>query len=53
MKCKFYVVQFSRRWSPSNDGRVRAYSERGVRRVPDLLPEDYAGSEEDSGPLCD
>jgi glutamate--cysteine ligase catalytic subunit len=25
------------------------YSERGVRRVPDLLPEDYTGSGEDSG----
>jgi hypothetical protein len=25
------------------------YSERGVRRVPDLLPEDYLGSEPDFG----
>jgi len=32
---------------------MRAYSERGVHRAPDLLPEDYAGSEEDSGSLCD
>ena len=24
-------------------------SERGVRRAPDLLPEDYTGSEHDSG----
>ena len=28
---------------------VAFYSERGVRRVPDLLPEDYTGSGEDSG----
>jgi hypothetical protein len=53
MKCKSYVVQFSRPWSSSDDGRLLAYSERGVRRAPDLLPEDYAGSEEDSGSLCD
>lgn len=32
---------------PSDNGRF--YSERGVRRVPDLLPEDYTGSGEDSG----
>ena len=25
-----------------------AYSERGVRRAPDLLPEDYMGTEKDS-----
>ena len=28
-------------------------SERGVRRAPDLLPEDYMGSEQDSGSLDD
>jgi hypothetical protein len=38
---------------PSNHGRVRVCSERGVRRAPDLLPGDYAGSEEESGSLCD
>jgi len=27
--------------------------ERGVRRAPDLLPEDYTGSEQDSDPLDD
>jgi len=27
--------------------------ERGVRRVPELLPEDYTGSEEDPSTLCD
>jgi hypothetical protein len=28
-------------------------SERGVRRAPDLLPEDYMGSEQDSVSLDD
>jgi hypothetical protein len=28
---------------------VYVCSERGVRRAPDLLPEDYTGSEVDSG----
>jgi len=30
-----------------------AYSERGVRRAPDLLPKDYKGTEEDPGSLYD
>lgn len=46
MKCKdFLSLSFM------VSERLSILSERGVRRVPDLLPEDYTGGDKDHGSI--